>query len=48
MGPLALNDELDYKVGAYLQVMFVNPKCENMPEALRLLECYVQNISPIP
>ena len=46
LGPLALNDELDYKVGAYLQVMFVNPKCENMPEALRLLECYVQNISP--
>ena len=46
LGPLALNDELDYKVGAYMQVMFVNPKCANMPEALRLLECYVQNISP--
>ena len=46
LGPLALNNELDYKVGAYMQVMFVNPNCANMPEALKLLECYVQNISP--
>lgn len=44
LGPLALNGEMDYRIGAYMQVMFVNPRCENLPEAIKLLECYVQNL----
>lgn len=46
LGPLALSEDMDYKIGARMTVMFINPRCENLPEALELLECYVQHITP--
>lgn len=41
---LALSGDVDYTAGIHLEVMFVNPKCENLPEAIALLENYADNL----
>ncbi len=42
--PLALKDGLEPYVGTETTVVFINPRCANLDDAIRLLESYVDNL----
>lgn len=42
--PMTLTADTDYVTGVNMEVVFINPKCENMQEAMNLLLCKLQAI----
>ena len=40
----SLSKDVDYYVSAEMGVMFVNPRCQNLDEAIKLLECYADGL----
>lgn len=40
----SLSKDVDYYVSAEMDVMFVNPRCQNLDVAIKLLECYVDGL----
>lgn len=41
---LSIGEGKDFTVGTTMEVLFVNPRCANLPEAIKLLECYVDTL----
>ena len=41
---LSIGEDKDFTVGTTMEVLFVNPRCANLPEAIKLLECYVDTL----
>ena len=41
---LSIGEDKDFTVGVTMEVLFVNPRCANLPEAIKLLECYVDTL----
>lgn len=42
--PMTLTADTDFFTGVNLEVMFINPRCENMEEAMNLLLCKIRAI----
>ena len=41
---LSIGEDKDFTVGVTMEILFVNPRCANLPEAIKLLECYVDTL----
>ncbi len=41
---LSIGEGMNCAIGASVEIVFVNPRCANMSEAIKLLECYVDAI----
>lgn len=41
---LSIGEGVDFTVGVSMEVLFVNPRCANLAEAIKLLECYVDTL----
>lgn len=41
---LSIGEGKDFTVGTTMEILFVNPRCANLPEAIKLLECYVDTL----
>ena len=41
---LSISEDKDFTVGVSTEILFVNPRCANLPEAIKLLECYVDSL----
>lgn len=42
--PLSIAEGMDCAIPVYLHVMFLNPHCANLPEAIKFLECQVDTL----
>ena len=41
---LSIGEGKEFTVGVTMEILFVNPRCANLPEAIKLLECYVDTL----
>ena len=41
---LSIGEDKDFTAGVTMEILFVNPRCANLPEAIKLLECYVDTL----